>query len=51
MPIGIMAAVQEEIDTLLKELPADSEVIDDGRRTYNSGQGSRVRGTDTPRRS
>jgi adenosylhomocysteine nucleosidase len=37
MPIGIMAAMQEEIDTLLKELPADSEVVDDGRRTYHSG--------------
>jgi len=32
-----MAAMQEEIDTLLKELPADSEVVDDGRRTYHSG--------------
>ena len=29
--------MQEEIDTLLKELPADSEVADDGRRTYHSG--------------
>src|SRR5262249_38323906 len=28
----------EEIDTLLKELPADSEVVDDGRRTYHSGR-------------
>jgi adenosylhomocysteine nucleosidase len=37
MTIGIMAAMQEEIDTLLKELPAASEVIDDGRRTYHSG--------------
>lgn len=37
MAIGIMAAMQEEIDGLLKELPADSEVIDDGRRTYHSG--------------
>ena len=37
MPIGIMAAMQEEIDTLLKELPADSEVVDAGRRTYHSG--------------
>jgi len=37
MPIGIMAAMQEEIDTLLKELPADSEVVDDGQRTYHSG--------------
>ena len=37
MPIGIMAAMPEEIDTLLKELPADSEVIDDGRRTYHAG--------------
>jgi adenosylhomocysteine nucleosidase len=37
MPIGIMAAMQEEIDTLLKELPADSEVVNDGRRTYHSG--------------
>jgi adenosylhomocysteine nucleosidase len=32
-----MAAMQEEIDTLLRELPADSEVVDDGRRTYHSG--------------
>ena len=38
MPIGIMAAMQEEIDTLLKELSADSEVVDDGRRTYHSGR-------------
>ena len=37
MPIGIMAAMQEEIATLLKELPADS-VVDDGRRTYHSGR-------------
>jgi adenosylhomocysteine nucleosidase len=37
MPIGIMAAMQEEIDTLLKELPADAEVIGDGGRTYHSG--------------
>lgn len=37
MPIGIMAAMQEEIDALLKELPADAEVLDDGRRTYHSG--------------
>ena len=37
MLIGIMAAMQEEIDMLLKELPADTEVIDDGRRTYHSG--------------
>jgi len=37
MPIGIMAAMQEEIDTLLKELPAGSEVVKDGRRTYHSG--------------
>jgi adenosylhomocysteine nucleosidase len=37
MPIGIMAAMQEEIDALLKELPADAEVVDDGRRTYHSG--------------
>ena len=37
MPIGIMAAMQEEIDTLLKELPAGSEVVNDGRRTYHSG--------------
>jgi hypothetical protein len=34
MPIGIMAAMQEEIDTLLKELPAESEVVEGGRRTY-----------------
>jgi adenosylhomocysteine nucleosidase len=33
-----MAAMQEEIDTLLKELPADSEVIDHGRRTYHAGR-------------
>ena len=32
-----MAAMQEEIDALLKELPADAEVVDDGRRTYHSG--------------
>ena len=32
-----MAAMQEEIDALLKELPADAEVLDDGRRTYHSG--------------
>jgi adenosylhomocysteine nucleosidase len=32
-----MAAMREEIDTLLKELPADAEVVDDGRRTYHSG--------------
>ena len=37
MPIGIMAAMQEEIDTLLKELPATSEVVNEGRRTYHSG--------------
>src|SRR5262245_56128979 len=37
MPIGILAAMQEEIDTLLKALPADSKVIDDGRRTYHLG--------------
>src|SRR5262249_40077207 len=37
MPMGIMAAMREEIDTLLKELPADSEVVNDGRRTYHSG--------------
>ena len=37
MPIGIMAAMQEEIDRLLKELPAGSEVVNDGRRTYHSG--------------
>jgi adenosylhomocysteine nucleosidase len=37
MPIGIMAAMQEEIDTLMKELGADSEVVSDGRRTYHSG--------------
>jgi hypothetical protein len=41
MPIGIRAALQEEIDPLLKELPAHSEVIDNGRRTYHSGQGIR----------
>jgi adenosylhomocysteine nucleosidase len=35
--MGIMAAMREEIDTLLKELPADSEVVNDGRRTYHSG--------------
>ena len=38
MPIGIMAAMQEEIDTLLKGLRADAEVVDDGWRTYHSGQ-------------
>ena len=37
MLIGIMAAMQEEIETLLKELPADAEVIGDGGRTYHSG--------------
>src|SRR5262249_23471289 len=37
MLIGIMAAMQEEIDTLLNELPADSEVVDGGLRTYYSG--------------
>ena len=37
MSIGIMAAMQEEINTLLRELPAHSEVIDDGQRTYHSG--------------
>ena len=37
MPIGIMAAMQEEIDTLLKELAPDAEVVDDGRRSYHSG--------------
>jgi len=37
MPIGIMAAMQEEIETLLKELPAESGVVEDGRRTYHSG--------------
>src|SRR5215469_12323527 len=37
MPIGIMAAMQEEIGTLSKELPAESEVVDDGQRTYHSG--------------
>jgi hypothetical protein len=37
MRTGIMAAMQEEIDTLLKELPADAEVFDDGRRTYHAG--------------
>ena len=36
MPIGIMAAMQEEIDTLLRELPAHSDVSD-GQRTYHSG--------------
>ena len=29
--------MQEEIDALLKELPAEAEVVDDGRRTYHSG--------------
>jgi adenosylhomocysteine nucleosidase len=29
--------MQEEIDTLLKELPAGSEAINEGRRTYHSG--------------
>ena len=33
-----MAAMQEEIETLLKELPPDAEVINDGRRTYHSGR-------------
>ena len=37
MPIGIMAAMQEEIDTLLKELSAGSQVVNEGRRTYHSG--------------
>jgi adenosylhomocysteine nucleosidase len=37
MLLGIMAAMQEEIDTLLQELAADAEVIDDGRRTYHKG--------------
>ena len=37
MSIGIMAAMQEEIDTLLNELSADSEVVEGGRRTYYSG--------------
>jgi adenosylhomocysteine nucleosidase len=37
MSIGIMAAMQEEIDSFLKELPADSEVVNDGRRTYHLG--------------
>ena len=37
MPIGIMAAMQEEIDTLLKELPEGSTVVNDGRRAYHSG--------------
>jgi len=37
MPIGIMAAMQEEIDPLLKELSAGSEVVNEGRRTYHSG--------------
>jgi adenosylhomocysteine nucleosidase len=32
-----MAAMQEEIDALLKELPADSKVVDDGQRTYHAG--------------
>jgi adenosylhomocysteine nucleosidase len=32
-----MAAMQEEIDALLRELPADSIVIDVGRRTYHLG--------------
>jgi len=32
-----MAAMQEEIDRLLRELPAGSEVVNDGRRTYHSG--------------
>jgi adenosylhomocysteine nucleosidase len=34
MPIGIMAAMQE-IDTLLKEPSAGSEVVNEGRRTYS----------------
>jgi adenosylhomocysteine nucleosidase len=38
MTIGIMAAMQEEIDTHLQELPADSVVIDDRQRTYHSGR-------------
>jgi adenosylhomocysteine nucleosidase len=33
-----MAAMQEEIDTLLNELPADCEAVDDGRRTYHQGR-------------
>src|SRR5215471_2715042 len=37
MSIGIMAAMQEEIDTLLKELPTDSAVVNEGQRTYQSG--------------
>ena len=37
MPMGRMAAMREEIDTLLKELPADSEVVNDGQRTYHAG--------------
>jgi adenosylhomocysteine nucleosidase len=37
MRIGIIAAMQEEIDTLLQELARDAEVIDDGRRTYHLG--------------
>jgi adenosylhomocysteine nucleosidase len=32
-----MAAMQEEIDTLLQELPAVSELIQTGRRTYHAG--------------
>jgi adenosylhomocysteine nucleosidase len=32
-----MAAMQEEIDTLLKELSAGSEAVNEGRRTYHSG--------------
>ena len=38
MPIGIMAAMQEEIDALLNELPAASAVVNDGRRIYHSGE-------------
>jgi nucleoside phosphorylase len=36
MVIGIMRAMQEEIDTLLKGLPADTEALVDGLRTYHS---------------
>ena len=37
MRIGIMAAMREEIDTLLQELTPDAEVVANGRRTYHSG--------------
>ena len=37
MPIGIMAAMHEEIEPLLKALSPEAEVVDDGRRTYHSG--------------